>query len=634
MVKTIKSYSTENKPKESVKLPLATSFTLFLVFIVMVIGIGVCFAIFFPVDSLVKESRKEFINQEMRGIARQLNGYIEQRNSVLKDYTKFPVVTQTVMQPQSNMANIQDFMNDLTLLGEKLPLTLLDFSGQKIYSTVENTKSYEYLYTEEAPKNEADLRLKLVFNDISQEFDWQLIRPILYQGYAEGFLVADIPMSALVDAIALQESSQNHRIQIRNSDTVFFDIGVQDNPVEIDIPLIKLGFTLSYNSDETTVKKGREQLIFELIASLFLFLIIILMVANFFGRRYLISPLERLRRVANDLALGKSIKIDDSEHRFSEISELESHFKTMVDKVTQREASLKEAKFELENLNEQLVNQQQQLVHSEKLASVGHLAAGVAHEINNPAAYVKGNIDVLRDYKESIEQVFSAYDVLENEIEKENDPGLQAVVSSIQTVKVEQDLEFILSDIDGLLRDSLYGMERIQKIVLDLKSFSRVDDVDKTVVDINQEVIEIALRLVENELKYKCTVEVDLKALPPLECYPGELSQVIMNLLINARDAIHEKGEIRISSDFVNEAIEIKVCDTGEGIPDDVMVKLFDPFFTTKDVGKGTGLGLSISLDIIKKHLGDLSVTSEVGKGTCFTIVLPLEANLATSNVS
>ena len=479
MVKIIKSYSTKTKPKESVKLPLATSFTLFLSFITVVIGMGVCVAIFFPVDFLVKDSRKAFINQEMQGIARQLNSYMEQRNSLLKDYAKFPVVTQAVMQPQANLGNIQDFMDDLSLLGQKTPLTLLDFSGQIIYSTVENTKSYTFLYTEEPPKTDNDLRLKLVFNDTTNEFDWQIIRPILYQGYAEGFLVADIAMTTLVEAIALQESSKNHRIQIRKSDTVFFDIGSQDSPVLIDILLNKLGLTLSYNSDETAVKQGREQLIFELISSLSLFLVVILLVANFFGRRYLIAPLERLRQFANDLAIGKSIKMDESLHRFSEISELESHFKTMVAKVVKRERSLQEAKVELEGLNEQLVNQQQQLVHSEKLASVGHLAAGVAHEINNPAAYVKGNMEVLKDYKDSIQQIITAYDVLENEIEKDGSTSLVALVNTIQTLKVDQDLEFVLSDIDGLLRDSLYGMERIQKIVLDLKSFSRVDDTDK-----------------------------------------------------------------------------------------------------------------------------------------------------------
>ncbi|OUR74307.1 hypothetical protein A9Q77_04850 [Marinomonas sp. 42_23_T18] len=623
MVKKIKLSLMKNKQKGAVQLPLATSFTLFLAFISIMLGIGVCIAIFFPVDALVRDSRKDFINQEMQGVGRQITSFIEQRNSLLKDYVEFPVVTQTVMQPQANQGNIQDFLDDLSLLGSKVPLTLLDFSGQTIYSTGNNNNDYEYLY-QSPPNPDKDLVLKLVFNPINQAYDWQIIRPILYQGYAEGFLVAEIPMEMLVNAVGLKESSENHRIQIRDNNTTFFDIGLQDRPLESNIPLKSLGLILSYNSDETNLREGREQLIFELIASLFLFLVLSLLAANFFGRRYLIYPLEKLRLFAHDLAEGKSIQMVESQHRFSEISDLERYFKDMVNKVVNREQSLQEAKKQLEGLNTQLVNQQQQLVHSEKLASVGHLAAGVAHEINNPAAYVKGNMEVLKDYKTSIQQVIGAYEILENEIDNADNPSLKDLVTSIQALKKDQDLEFVLEDIDELLRDSLYGMERIQKIVLDLKSFSRVDDSDRTLVDINQDVIEIALRLVGNELKYKCNISLDLKALPKLNCYPGELSQVIMNLLINARDAIHEKGEISISSECIDDVIQIKVSDTGEGISEANMLKLFDPFFTTKEVGKGTGLGLSISIDIVEKHGGKMTVSSQPGKGSCFTIVLPL----------
>ena len=614
----------KNKQKGGVQLPLATSFSLFLVAICIVLGIGICAAIFFPVDALVKDSRKAFIKQEMQGVARQINNYLIQRDSLLKDYVQFPVVTQTVMQPQANQGNIQDFMNDLTLLGDRVPLTLLDFSGQIIYSTQGNTRSYDYLYNNPPKLGLNKIILDMVPNEQGGHYDWQIIRPVIYQGYAEGFLVADIPMDKVIAAVALRESGKNHRIQIRNEEMVFIDIGLQGSPVTVDLPLTDLGLILSYNSDESSLRQGREKLIFELITSLLIFLILSLSIANFFGRRYLIYPLEKLRLFAHDLAEGRSIAMDEIDHRFKEISDLEAYFKNMVNKVVSREQSLTEAKEQLEGLNAQLINQQQQLVHSEKLASVGHLAAGVAHEINNPAAYVKGNMEVLKDYKESIQQLISAYDLFETEIEASNNPALMALISSIQQLKKEQDIDFLLTDIDELLRDSLYGMERIQKIVLDLKSFSRVDDLDKTKVDINRDVIEIALRLVGNELKYQCNVTLDLQTLPLLNCYPGELSQVIMNLLINARDAMPEGGDIHISSECQNDMIEIKVSDTGEGISKGNMLKLFDPFFTTKEVGKGTGLGLSISMDIIKKHGGQMRVESQLGSGTCFSISLPL----------
>lgn len=624
MVKKIRFYSIKSKEKR--KLSLAASFTLFLTSITIILVIGVFIAILFPVDSLVRDSRKAFINQEMQGIGRQLINYMEQRNSVLKDYVNFPIMTQAVMQPQENLANIHDFLDDITLLGSKVPLTLLDYSGYIIYSTEANNKSYKYLYTEAIQEYEKNLILNLIRNEQSKEFDWQIIRPIIYQGHAEGFLVAEIPMSKVVDALVLKESSQNHRIQIRNKGQIYLDIGLQNSPVLFDIPLGNFDLTLSYNSDESVLREGRKQLIFELISSLIVFFVLSLLLVNFFSRRYLITPLERLRQFTHDLAEGKPITMDDSLHRFSEISELESYFKSMVNKVVNRERSLEEAKTKLEGLNTLLITQQQQLVHSEKLASVGHLAAGVAHEINNPAAYVKGNMEVLKDYKDSIQQVISAYDILEDEIGNSENPTLKELVYSIQLLKKDQDLEYILSDIENLLIESLCGIERIQKISIDLKKFSRVVGTDKTIVDINQEVIETTLRLVESELKYKCSLNIDLAELPPLNCYPGELGQVIMNLLINARDAIHEKGEISITSQLINQSIQIKISDTGKGISKENILKVFDPFFTTKDVGKGTGLGLSISLDIVKKHEGNLSVESQLGVGTCFSLILPLDA--------
>ena len=197
-------------------------------------------------------------------------------------------------------------------------------------------------------------------------------------------------------------------------------------------------------------------------------------------------------------------------------------------------------------------------------------------------------------------------------------------LEKLNELKEEQDLNYILTDMDDLLIDSIDGTVRIQQIVQDLKNFSRVDDSDRKEVNINEDVIDIALRLVWNELKYKCSLNKNLTSLPLYSCHPGELSQVIMNLLINACDAIEDKGEISISSDIIDGNIRIQVSDNGCGISPNHLLKLFDPFFTTKETGKGTGLGLSISQGIIKKHNGKLTVTSELKHGTCFTISLPL----------
>ena len=361
---------------------------------------------------------------------------------------------------------------------------------------------------------------------------------------------------------------------------------------------------------------------------------LVVIISNKLGNTFLISPLEKLRSFSSNLAEGNPISMspttDQVYYQFTEIQDLERNFKEMVGKVTQRESSLKQAKNSLQELNDQLVEHQQQLLHSEKLASVGQLAAGVAHEINNPTGFVTGNIEVLKDYKDDLIELFDLYQSLEEHLKKENKEGEEKInltLNKIKEFKKRKDINYIFNDIHDLINDSLDGANRIKNIVQDLKNFSRIDKVEKQLADLNEDVIETALRLVWNEIKYKCTLDKSLKPLPKYLCNPGELSQVILNLLVNACDAVGEKGLISISSEFMEDYIQIQISDDGSGISDQDLIKLFDPFFTTKEIGKGTGLGLSISHRIIEKHGGILSVASQLNVGTVFTIMLPIEEN-------
>lgn len=272
----------------------------------------------------------------------------------------------------------------------------------------------------------------------------------------------------------------------------------------------------------------------------------------------------------------------------------------------------------------ELKEKQQQLIQSEKMASIGQLAAGVAHEINNPTGFIMGNLEVLRDYKSSIKKVFSAYEKLSSH-KFMDDTDANALLHDINSLKNDLDFDYILKDLDDLIDESLEGVHRIKKIVGELKGFSHVDDSDMKLVNVNDDVIEMAVRLVWNELKYKCKVHKNYGDLPDYLCFPGELSQVVMNLLINARDSIEKEGDITIGSKLHRGSLVISISDTGTGIKKENIPKLFEPFFTTKDINKGTGLGLSISHSIVEKHQGTLSVESELGKGTTFTICLPIK---------
>jgi signal transduction histidine kinase len=197
----------------------------------------------------------------------------------------------------------------------------------------------------------------------------------------------------------------------------------------------------------------------------------------------------------------------------------------------------------------------------------------------------------------------------------------------IESLETDKDIQFILSDVTSLISESSEGASRISRIVQDLKNFAHPGDEKLKPVDLNKN-IESTLNVVWNEIKYKAIVHKDYGKLPDIPCYPQQLNQVFMNILVNAAHAISDKGEIRIATLATNGNVEIRISDTGSGIPRENIPKLFDPFFTTKEVGKGTGLGLHVAYDIIKKHHGMIDVESTVGRGSTFTIRLPLNQDL------
>ena len=274
-----------------------------------------------------------------------------------------------------------------------------------------------------------------------------------------------------------------------------------------------------------------------------------------------------------------------------------------------------------------------QLVHSEKLSSIGHLAAGVAHEINNPVSFISGNIEVLKEYCDEIKNFLHAYQLLESDLINEKHENVTEKACALKQKRIDIKLDDVLIDLDKLIDDSLNGSQRIQNIVNDLKSFSRVDTKKPLTIDLIHQVIDPALRLASNHIKYKCCVNKSLSPLPSYVCHPGELCQVIMNLLVNAADAIDVQGDITLTCELVDSNIKIEVKDSGCGIEVGHLSKIFDPFFTTKEPGKGTGLGLSISHSIIQKYSGELRVDSQPGQGSCFTVLLPVPSVLIKNDM-
>jgi two-component system NtrC family sensor kinase len=272
---------------------------------------------------------------------------------------------------------------------------------------------------------------------------------------------------------------------------------------------------------------------------------------------------------------------------------------------------------ELEKAYRELKATQTTIVHQEKMASIGQLAAGVAHEINNPMGFISCNLGTLGKYQAKLGEFAR---ILTETVEStHNEDALRILGESRKALKID----FVMEDGTELIKESLEGAERVRTIVQNLKSFSRVDESECKSADIN-ECLESTINIVWNELKYKANLVRELGDIPMTRCYPQQINQVFMNLLVNASQAIEKQGEIKVKTWHDHASIYASVSDTGCGIPESVRTRIFEPFFTTKEVGKGTGLGLSITYDIIKKHKGDIHVESEPGNGTTLTIRLPI----------
>jgi len=342
----------------------------------------------------------------------------------------------------------------------------------------------------------------------------------------------------------------------------------------------------------------------------------------------MISGLDRTQRVIDAIRVGASdylIKPCDLDV-----------LRLCVDRALERRTLLRNArryKEALENQNVELARRgtelerlQAQIVHTEKMASLGQLAAGVAHELNNPAGFIYSNIALLKDYIKRLERCLTFFD----------DEALPpAAAERIREMKTEIGYDDILMDLDSILSDCHIGAERIRDIVQNLRLFSRLDEAELKPVDLN-EGIEATLRLLSMYYKSgRIRLRRDYGELPQVNCYAAQLNQVWMNLLVNAAQAIGEvEGEVRIKTRCEGENVIVSVSDTGAGIEPEHLKNIFDPFFTTKPVGEGTGLGLSISHGVIVRHGGAIVVDSTPARGTTFTITIPVDAKPISTDVS
>lgn len=287
---------------------------------------------------------------------------------------------------------------------------------------------------------------------------------------------------------------------------------------------------------------------------------------------------------------------------------------------------------DLNKAYKQLSSSQAQLVQSEKMAALGQMVAGVAHEINTPLGYVNNNVEMMREFFAQMSFMLQAHECVANTILSPNtsDVDIAESLAALDDAKVGMDFTQWCADLDSLFNDTFYGVEQISELVSGLKDFSRLDQAVMDNISLN-DCVENALLIARNTLKYKVEVIKRLEVLPHIRCTASQINQVLLNLFTNAAQAIGDKGYLLIKTWSDEQQVYVSVQDTGKGIAPENLAKIFDPFFTTKPVGQGTGLGLSISYKIIQQHGGSIRVVSQVGQGTRFVIALPRHAVLAVA---
>jgi signal transduction histidine kinase len=362
-----------------------------------------------------------------------------------------------------------------------------------------------------------------------------------------------------------------------------------------------------------------------LIVSAIVFIIGIII--GFWLSRNISIPVLALRNAADKVGKGDlSQRVINKSG--DEIGELSRAFNNMVEDLSKAREELHKANLNLATTNDalhatvaDLKAAQEQLIQAEKMASLGQLTAGIAHEINNPINFVTANIKPLKDDLSDILKVISNYEKVIRE------KGMENEFQEVEKFKQDTKIDLTMKEVNNLLKGIEDGAMRTSEIVKGLRNFSRLDQNVFRKASINES-LDSTLTLLQSSYKNRIEIIKQFAELPEIDCFPGQINQVLMNILSNAIQAIPAEGSIYIKTRQVNNMIKISIKDSGAGMTEDVRKKIFDPFFTTKEVGKGTGLGLSISFGIIQKHNGEIEVFSKPGEGTEFIITIPVNQTI------
>ncbi len=560
--------------------------------------------------------------EQLVTLVNQFDHSINVYRSELEQKSDSTTFLKAVMDPDNTEYYLSDYMNELHISNLKGDFLLITFDGMIIHSTNPNYLSGDiYNYYDDLLKRIANTK-GIQFLDIKN--DVIFVSSITYRDFVEGYLIFYSDFQSIFGANRhlFESREHNHSFSAFYNDSIVAEFG---SPIGESItsifPLETLPISLQVATSLSIIREPIKSILFKLIIYSCFAVFFISILFSYTTSKNMTKPLYVLEEGIKAVGEGREEVIATIRSEPQEIEFLRKSFNSIQKAIREQKSDLENSNKELTKINSDLKNTQKQLLQSEKMASIGQLAAGVAHEINNPTGFVTTNLHTMKEYFTVFTQLFKQMDLLIVNQKTNEDQNVIQILNKIEDIKNEEDFSFIMEDSPQLLEESIDGTVRIKDIVNGLRNFARPDSKEYINANIN-EGIESALKLTSNELKYTCIVEKKLEEIPDIPCRLDQLTQVFVNLLVNAAHAIEKNGTISIHTWSRDEWVFISISDTGSGIPEGNLAKLFDPFFTTKEVGKGTGLGLSISYGIIEEHGGSIDVKSSPGEGTCFTIKL------------
>lgn len=597
--------------------------SLFLVIVISLLSVSMLTVIKQGLKEDLTTYYQDTYEQKAKSLVKQIEHYIEVRHIQLETQTDSSIIKQSVMDPLNNLGQLRDFFFEQKIIGAQYPQVLLDFQGEVIFSSYAIHQNHRFLEAEYTANNKLSSKLQAVYEQ-KKEFDLQLSTrhqhilvslPVKYGPNVEGILVTYIPINEIETKLDMNLLS-NIQIKLSNLNGQYVEWGSKNAISETVIPSQFTDIEFSYSIDFTLLNNTFNNAVNRLIFSAILVAIISTGLAIILGRWFFVRPIEKLKDFAEELSKGADPHLEKTKRITVEIQQLSDQITEMAREIHKREQALIET-------NSALKRNQESLVHSEKMAGLGQVTAGIAHEINNPIGFIMNNLSMLEEYHLFLKKLIRQLMSLMNNLSADEKLNHQSILNDLAKTLKEEDLEFVINDLDCITSESIKGADRVKDIIIGLKGYAYSGE-KMSLVDIN-ECVESTLNMVWNELKYNCKVEKDLKPLTQLECIGGQINQVLMNLFINASHAMPKTGgELKIQTYQMKDEIRIIVSDNGSGIKEENLKHIFEPFFTTKPVGEGTGLGMSICYDIIKNHGGNIQVESEEGVGTSFMITLPI----------